>query len=266
MLANAADAIPTAAIPDVEIDLVCKRFGTHTVLDHIELNFYRGDFIALIGPSGCGKSTLLNLIAGLTSATTGEIRYRDKLLKQLGFVFQDANLLPWLNIRDNVALPLKLAGYNKAERHQRAQKMLAAVALSGAEKLYPRQLSGGMRMRASIARALATEPQLLLLDEPFGALDEMTRDDLNEELLRLREAHQWTAAFVTHSVSEAVFLASKVVVLSANPGKIHDIIDIQLPYPRTAVTRSEPEFQRLVAHVGTALHSVRAGSEANDGC
>lgn len=251
----------TSLAPQIQLTDINKRFGDQLVLSDINLTINQHDFVALIGPSGCGKSTLLKLMAGLSQPSAGSINYRSGVLDQLGFVFQDANLLPWLSIRDNVALPLKLAGQTKTLRQQQALTMLDAVGLSHAGDLYPRQLSGGMRMRASIARALAMQPELLLLDEPFGALDEMTRDDLNEELLRLREQHQWTAVFVTHSVSEAVFLASKVIVLSANPGKVHAVIDIGLDYPRSALTRTQAEFQQLVAQVGTALHSVRQQPE-----
>lgn len=258
--------IPVPA-PFIEISGLQKRFGDGPqILEHIELTLSRGDFLAVIGPSGCGKSTLLKLIAGLIRPTAGTIHFSasgaradtDAALRR-AFVFQDANLLPWATITNNVALPLRLLGYPEKERRVRAARMLELVKLSHAATLYPRELSGGMRMRASIARALATEPELLLLDEPFGALDEMTRDELNEELLDLREQQRWTAMFVTHSVSEAVFLANKVLVLSANPGRMHALLNIDLPYLRTAETRTSKEFQALVAAVSSSLHSVRKG-------
>jgi NitT/TauT family transport system ATP-binding protein len=234
------------------------------VLEDINLQLARGDFLAIIGPSGCGKSTLLKLIAGLVKPSAGAISFTGSGMRadapnalRRAFVFQDANLLPWATITDNVALPLRLQGYSTEQRAAQAQRMLQLVKLEHAAKLYPRELSGGMRMRVSIARALATEPELLLLDEPFGALDEMTRDELNEDLLTLRERQHWTALFVTHSVTEAVFLANKVLVLSANPGRVHELIPIDLPYPRTAETRTTLAFQALVAQVTHSLHSVR---------
>ncbi|MFV8816278.1 ABC transporter ATP-binding protein [Haliea sp. E17] len=234
------------------------------VLQDINLSLARGEFLALIGPSGCGKSTLLKLIAGLIEPSGGKLTVgggapaaaEDKL----GFVFQDANLLPWLDITANVALPLRLAGVPRPQRERRAAEMLQLVGLGDATGRYPRELSGGMKMRVSIARALARQPELLLLDEPFGALDEMTRDTLNEELLRLRELQRWTGVFVTHSVAEAVFLASQVMVLSANPGRVHKMIDIDLPYPRTASLRAEERYHQHLAEVTRSLHSVEGAA------
>lgn len=255
----------TAPVGYLEISGLQKSFGEGpAVLADINLTLARGDFLAVIGPSGCGKSTLLKIIAGLIKASAGSIVFTHSGARadtpsalRRAFVFQDANLLPWATIADNVALPLRLAGYAQAERLARAAAMLELVKLAPASQLYPRELSGGMRMRASLARALATQPELMLLDEPFGALDEMTRDELNEDLLELRERQRWTAVFVTHSVTEAVFLANKVLVLSANPGRMHALLDIDLPYPRTAEMRLLPEFLQLVAMVTASLHSVR---------
>ncbi len=261
----------TAPADYIAITGLHKRFGDGpAVLDNVDFRLARGDFVAVIGPSGCGKSTLLKLVAGLVKPSAGSITFTGsgadanapQALKR-AFVFQDANLLPWATITDNVALPLQLTGLPAAERRTRAQRMLALVKLTQAKDLYPRELSGGMRMRVSIARALATEPELLLLDEPFGALDEMTRDDLNEELLCLREHQRWTAMFVTHSVSEAVFLANKVLVLSANPGRVHAVIPVPFAYPRTAALRTDSKFQQLVADVTTSLHSVRRAGVAS---
>lgn len=249
----------------ISIKELHKRFGEGPpVLDNINFSLARDDFAAVIGPSGCGKSTLLKLVSGLVKPTGGTVTFAasgasadsPSALKR-AFVFQDANLLPWSTIVDNVALPLKLKALPERERRERAMRMLELVKLTHAAHQYPRELSGGMRMRVSIARALATEPELLLLDEPFGALDEMTRDDLNEELLDLRERQHWTAMFVTHSVSEAVFLASKVLVLSANPGRVHAVIPVPLPYPRRAAIRTSPLFQQLVAQITESLHSLR---------
>lgn len=248
--------------PFVNIQSVCKRFGNGPlILDNIDLDIKRGEFVALIGPSGCGKSTLLKLVANLISLTSGKIIVgggdSTDAKEKLGFVFQDANLMPWMNIRDNVAMPMKLSGLEPSKRNHKAMQMIDMVGLSHVAEHYPRELSGGMRMRVSIARALATEPELLLLDEPFGALDEMTRDDLNEELLKLKQKQGWTGLFVTHSVVESVFLSSKVVVLSANPGCIHKVIPVDMPYPRTAEVRASKLFQDKVMEVTKALHSVR---------
>ncbi|TGD74584.1 ABC transporter ATP-binding protein [Mangrovimicrobium sediminis] len=245
----------------ISLQGVSKEFAPgQVVLDDISAELPRGEFLALIGPSGCGKSTLLKLIAGLISPSAGSLCVGGGAPSasegKLGFVFQDANLLPWLDIRDNVALPLKLAGLPRAQRDERAEAMLEMVGLSHALGRYPRELSGGMKMRVSIARALATQPEILLLDEPFGALDEMTRDSLNEELLRLRELQGWTGVFVTHSVAEAVFLASRIMVLSANPGRIHALLDIDLPYPRTAHTRTDGDYHAYLTEVTRSLHSV----------
>ncbi len=247
--------------PLIELRGIEKAFdGQAKVLDGIELTVARGELLALIGPSGCGKSTLLKLIAGLVRPSAGRIVVGGGAPAdaegKLGFVFQDANLLPWMSALDNVALPLKLMGAAKAQRRQAARGLLDMVGLSGALDRYPRELSGGMRMRVSIARALATGPEILLLDEPFGALDEVTRNSLNEELLRLQERQRWTAVFVTHSVAEAVFLSSRVAVLSANPGRIQETQRIDLPFPRTAATRALAAFHAQVAAVTRSLHRV----------
>ena len=253
-------ADPNSPAPLLTLDGIGKVFDNGPeVLRNVDLTLSSGDFVALIGPSGCGKSTLLRLVAGLTRPTSGTLKpgpgHAD-LPDRLSFVFQDATLLPWLNVLDNVALPLKLAGMEAAERRARARAYLDLVGLSDALERYPRQLSGGMKMRVSIARALTVDPLLLLLDEPFGALDEMTRDTLNEELLRLRERDAWTALFVTHSVAEAVFLSNRVVVMAANPGRVAAVIDVPLDYPRTADTRRTRAFGDLVVGVSEALHAA----------
>lgn len=241
----------------IKLDQVCKSFGDKLVLDQISLEINRGDFVALIGPSGCGKSTLLRILAQLTVISSGSLEISKAEDDQLGYVFQDATLLPWMNILSNTSLPLKLSGVGRQTREQKAAEMLQLVGLESVSNLYPRELSGGMRMRASIARALAKDPEILLLDEPFGALDEMTRDDLNEELLHLREQQDWTGVFVTHSVMEAVFLSNKIVVMSANPGRISEIIEVDLPYPRSIETRTSEHFQKKLAEVTKSLHNVR---------
>lgn len=257
----------TVTNPDafIHFDKVCKSFsGGPAVLQDINFSIERGEFISIIGPSGCGKSTLLKLVANLIQPNSGDLTVgggsSEFAQEKLGFVFQEANLLPWLTTEKNVALPLKLRKLPEPQIKEKVQQLLDLVGLSHRATHYPRQLSGGMRMRVSIARALTTDPELLLLDEPFGALDEMTRDDLNESLLRLRKEKNWTAAFVTHSVTESVFLGSKVLVLSANPGRIYRVIDVPFSYPRTANLRSKPEFVEKVREVTEVLHSLRKPS------
>jgi len=244
----------------VSFDGIVKRFGETCVLDDITFEAHPGDFISLIGPSGCGKTTLLKIVAGLHTPSAGEIRFTGRDTDGSGdtaYVFQDANLLPWLTAVRNVALPLKLkGGIDQTERERRAREALTLVGLAHAADRYPWQLSGGMRMRASIARALTLNPRLLLLDEPFGALDEMTRDKLNEELLKIRERDPWTAFFVTHSVSEAVFLSSRIVVLAPNPGRISAVVDVPMPYPRTSAVRRSDAFQAALVEATTELQKV----------
>lgn len=228
------------------------------MLQDISLDIEKKDFISIIGPSGCGKSTLLKLVSNLIKPDKGEISIAGSSeQKNMSFVFQDANLLPWLNLRDNIALPLKLAKASQKQINEKSKELLDLVGLAPYKHYYPREMSGGMRMRASIARALTIDPELLLLDEPFGALDEMTRDDLNEALLRLRKKKPWTAMFVTHSVVESVFLGNKVLVLSANPGRIYKTIDVEFSYPRTSKLRTTSEFVEKVREVTEALHSLR---------
>ena len=247
--------------PIVEFTDASKRFGAGApVLSHISLAASSGDFVSLIGPSGCGKSTLLRLIAGLTPLSEGQLHVGGHPVAReagdLAFVFQDATLLPWLTVRRNVEVMLRLRRAPAAQRRALADETLALVGLSSFADHYPRQLSGGQKMRVSIARALTLRPSLLLLDEPFGALDEMTRDRLNEELLALRERQRWTAFFVTHSVAEAVFLSNRIIVLAANPGRIAHEIAVDLPYPRTSETRQSPDYLKRVADVSRLLRLV----------
>lgn len=249
------------AAPLVEFREVSKRFGAGpVVLDRISLAAETGDFISLIGPSGCGKSTALRLVAGLSPVTSGELivdgRTPDAAAADLAFVFQEPTLLPWLTVAGNIEIPQKLRGTEKAERTATTHRVLELVRLREKAAAYPRQLSGGQKMRVSIARALALAPKILLLDEPFGALDEMTREHLNEELLAIRVHAAWTAFFVTHSVAEAVFLSNRILVMSANPGRIHTEIAVTLPYPRTEETRLSRDYHDLVAHVSRVLRTV----------
>lgn len=245
----------------VEFQTVSKRYGDGPlVLQGTDLALAAGDFVSLIGPSGCGKSTVLKLVAGLNPVTEGKLTVAGTTPRQArdkqAFIFQDATLLPWLTTQHNVELPLKLRGGAAEIRAAKAREMLALVGLGQVGEYFPRQLSGGMKMRASLARALTLAPQLLLLDEPFGALDEMTRFRLNEELLALREKTPFTAMFVTHSVAEAVFLSNRIVVMAANPGRLHAEVRVDFAYPRRAELRERPEFQAKVNEATRLLHEV----------
>jgi len=250
-----------ARTPIVELKGVEKRYGDGPlVLDNISFSAEQGDFVTLIGPSGCGKSTILRLISGLNPVSAGSIVVDGmepaKAVGSLAFVFQEPTLLPWLTVSQNVEVPMRLHGARSATRIETARRSLEQVRLGDRMDYYPRQLSGGQKMRVSIARALSVSPRIMLLDEPFGALDEMTRDHLNEELLAIRQQLAWTAFFVTHSVAEAVFLSNRILVFSANPGRLHDDIRVDFPYPRTEETRESEPYQRLVAEVSKILRSV----------
>ena len=250
-----------AAVPMIEFTGLTKRYGSgQTILDSMNLSISKGEFVTLIGPSGCGKSTALKLIAGLAVPTAGTITVDGMTPKNareiVSFIFQDATLLPWRTVQQNVGLGLELEGVESNRRKEKTSQLLELVGLQHMADAYPRELSGGMKMRVSIARALATSPKLLLMDEPFAALDEMSRDRLNEELLRLRTEQKWTAVFVTHSVAEAVFLSTRIVVLASNPGRIHAVLPIDLALPRTAALRDTPEFEARVLQVSHALRAA----------
>jgi NitT/TauT family transport system ATP-binding protein len=253
--------------PAIRLEHVTKRYGGGaTILDDLSVTISPGEFVSIIGPSGCGKSTLLKLIAGLSPITSGAIVMERLTLvnarRITSFIFQDPTLLPWRTVRANVGLGLELEDVPRARRNQTVDAMLDLVGLAAVANAYPRELSGGMKMRVSIARALASRPRILLLDEPFAALDEITRDRMNEELLRLRERHAWTVLFVTHSVAEAVFLSDRILVLAPHPGRLaHDII-VPLAGPRTAETRTTHEFDAAVAHVSKTLREVQASEVA----
>ena len=244
----------------VQIKEVTKQFGPTTALQSIELEIEEREFVSLIGPSGCGKSTLLRIIGDLIQPTSGTALVNGKSARQAridrdyGIVFQDAVLYDWRTVAKNIALPLELARWNRKRRAAKVEAMLELVELGGFESHYPWQLSGGMQQRVAIARALSFDPALLLMDEPFGALDEMTRERLNIELLNIWEASGSTIVFVTHSIAEAVFLSTRVVVMSPRPGRIADVIPIDLPRPRSAGTREDPHFFELVTQVREALH------------
>jgi NitT/TauT family transport system ATP-binding protein len=245
----------------VSIKDVSKEFRGGTVaLRGIDLEIEPGEFVSLIGPSGCGKSTLLRVIGDLVEPTTGEALVNGKPARRAradhdyGIVFQDAVLYDWRTVAKNIALPLELAGWSRERRREKVQQMVELVELTGFESHHPWQLSGGMQQRVAIARALSFDPPLLLMDEPFGALDEMTRERLNLELLRLWQETGSTVVFVTHSIAEAVFLSTRVVVMSARPGRIADLIPIDLSHPRTPETREESRYFELVTRVREALH------------
>jgi NitT/TauT family transport system ATP-binding protein len=244
----------------VEIKGLTKRFDETTALQGIDLEIGEREFVSLIGPSGCGKSTLLRIIGDLIQPTSGTAVVNGKPARQAridrdyGIVFQDPVLYDWRTVAKNIALPLELARWDRRRRVAKVKEMLDLVELSGFENHHPWQLSGGMQQRVSIARALSFDPALLLMDEPFGALDEMTRERMNMELLQIWEASGSTVVFVTHSIAEAVFLSTRVVVMSPRPGRISDVIAIDLPQPRTATTREEPRFFELVTEVREALH------------
>ncbi|MEM6635385.1 MAG: ABC transporter ATP-binding protein [Pseudomonadota bacterium] len=238
--------------------------GPVQALSDVNLTVGKGEFVSFIGPSGCGKTTLLRVIAALEHPTGGTVTVNGmtpdeaRQARAYGYVFQAAGLYPWRTIGGNVRLPLEIMGYSKSEQSDRVRRVLDLVDLSGFEKKYPWQLSGGMQQRASIARALAFDADILLMDEPFGALDEIVRDRLNEELLRLWERTEKTIGFVTHSIPEAVYLSTKIVVMSPRPGRITDIIDSPLPKERPLDIRDTPEFIEVA-------HRVREGLRAGHG-
>jgi NitT/TauT family transport system ATP-binding protein len=235
--------------------------GTVTALQNIDLTIARGSFLTLLGPSGCGKSTLLRVMADLVAPTSGRVSVLGgtsqaaRQSRQIGFVFQDPALLAWRTVLDNVSLPLQVGGGKALPGARSPQELLDLVGLSGWEKAYPYELSGGMRQRVAIARALVSGPRLLLMDEPFGALDEITRDRLNEELLQLWETTGTTIVFVTHSIYEAAFLGQSVLLLAARPGRVREQVPVTLPMPRRLAQRETPEFVSLAGHLRRVLET-----------
>lgn len=255
--------------PLVALSGVQKQYANGTIaLEDITFDLREGEFVSLVGPSGCGKSTVLRLIAGLGEATSGRVEVggltpsrarRER--REMAFVFQDATLLPWRTVQGNVEFPLQLRGVPRAARRAEAREALRMVDLLGVAAEYPRQLSGGMRMRVSIARALTTKPRLLLMDEPFGALDEITRQRLNSELLRIAAMAGWTVVFVTHNVFESVFLSTRVLVMSRQPGRIIGDLVIALPTPREPDLRTSPAFS---AYAAAVMRMLQEAEEAHD--
>jgi NitT/TauT family transport system ATP-binding protein len=252
-------AIPAASIVNASV-----RFGTFTAIEDLSLEIEQGAFYTVLGPSGCGKSTLLRLVSDLVPAATGEVSILGKsteearLAREFAFVFQDATLLPWRTAIQNVELPLEMGrkrGHKIPIGDRTPRELLELVGLKGREDALPHELSGGMRQRVAIARALVCQPKLLLMDEPFGALDEMTRDRLNLQLLSIWQETGATIIFVTHSIPEAVFLGQKVLMLQAHPGRLKEIVEIDLPYPREIRLRDKPEFTRHTAYLRELLET-----------
>jgi len=260
---------PTGAPPVVTLHGVVKRFAGGTLaLDGFDLAVRPGEFVSLLGPSGCGKSTALRLIAGLGEPSAGRIAWAGGAVMDrrrrpgIGFVFQEPTLMPWASVLRNVTLPLELAGADRTSAAARAQAALARVGLAGFRDAYPRELSGGMRMRVSIARALVTEPPLLLMDEPFAALDEITRFRLNDDLLALWQAAGNTIVFVTHSVFESVYMSNRIVIMTSRPGRVYADLAVEAPHPREENFRTSAEYAGLCRVVSQALSRAMAGTEA----
>ncbi|TWT94742.1 Aliphatic sulfonates import ATP-binding protein SsuB [Botrimarina colliarenosi] len=255
--------------PLVELVGVEKTFPRGaTALAGLDLAVARGEFLSLVGPSGCGKSTALRLIAGLAQPTAGQICWADDLRKsharEVSVVFQEPTLLPWTRVWGNVYLPLRLRGESRVAAQDRVDEALALVGLSDFRDAYPRQLSGGMKMRVAIARALVTRPKVLLMDEPFAALDEITRSRLNDDLLRLWGEQRWTGIFVTHSVYESVFLSQRVVVMSARPGRVLDEAAIAAPHPRDESFRRTTEYAEACSRVSSSLRQAVESAAARE--
>jgi NitT/TauT family transport system ATP-binding protein len=258
--APALDEEPAVRLRDVTVRFTNER-ATTTALDRISLTVPRGGFLTLLGPSGCGKSTLLRVVADLIAATSGELRVLGgsaataRARRDIGFVFQDASLLAWRTALENVSLPLEVGGRTKRRPGRDPCELLALVGLGGWENALPHELSGGMRQRVAIARALVNDPKLLLMDEPFGALDEITRDRLNEELLRIWENTGATILFVTHSIYEAAFLGQNVLLMAARPGRVREVVPVPFPSPRFVALRETAGFVDLAAHLRRVLET-----------
>jgi NitT/TauT family transport system ATP-binding protein len=265
----APTSLDVAGRPLVAARNVSKRFANGTLaLSRMNLELRDGEFVSLLGPSGCGKSTALRLIAGLGQPTSGEIdwptaRYNaeGKPLRQMSFVFQEPTLMPWATVFRNVWLPLRLKGISRKAAQAQVMAALESVRLQQFAQSYPRELSGGMKMRVSIARALITEPRILLMDEPFAALDEITRQRLNDDLIRLWEKFRWTIVFVTHSVTEAVYLSNRIVVMAARPGRVIADAANELAYPRAPEVRTSAAFAEASRKVSALLHQSLSADE-----
>lgn len=253
-------------IPEIELDQISMRYATDSnevlALHEVSLDIAKGEFVSLLGPSGCGKTTLLRLMADLIQPTSGNIRVAGetakeaRLAQKYGIVFQSPVLYDWRKVRHNITLPLEMMGVKKTERERKSDELLELVGLEGFADKYPWQLSGGMQQRVAIARALSMEPEILLMDEPFSALDEFTRERLNEELLSIWSKVQNTVVFVTHSIPESIFLSDRVFVLSPHPGRLSSVVDIPLARPRTQEMRNSPQFYELIAKIRNSFEGV----------
>jgi NitT/TauT family transport system ATP-binding protein len=251
----------------VSLKGVGKVFSSGTVaLKDFSLDIGQGEFVSLLGPSGCGKSTVLRIIAGLGEATAGTVAWptadydaAGRPHPEIGFVFQEPTLMPWATVFSNIWLPLRLKGRSKSAARDEVMQALAMVGLERVADAYPRELSGGMKMRVSIARALITKPKLLLMDEPFAALDEITRFKLNNDLLHLWETFGWTVIFVTHSVFESVYLSERIVVMAAHPGRVFESVETDAPYPREEEFRTSAVYNENCRRVSDALHGAMGG-------
>jgi NitT/TauT family transport system ATP-binding protein len=257
---------PPSYMPSALISLnhIRKEFANGTVaLADMSMAVREGEFLSLLGPSGCGKSTALRLIAGLLDVSSGSIDWPSggSAKSDIGFVFQEPTLMPWASVIDNVYLPLKLRGISRSEAMPKIMETLSLVGLADFAKVYPRELSGGMKMRVSIARAIVTEPKLLLMDEPFAALDEITRFKLNDDLLKLREAKSVTVIFVTHSVYESVYLSSRIIVMAARPGRVVADLPVDAPYPRNEDFRATAVYTETCKAASQALHGAMAAHD-----
>lgn len=250
----------------ISLEGVTKRFITRAgdsvlALDKVALDIGRDQFVTLVGPSGCGKSTLLKIVSGIIPPTEGRVRLGGEVLerpsRKIGMVFQRPVLLPWRSVLDNVLFPIEMLGWPVARYREEALRLIQLVGLQGFEKALPNELSGGMQQRVSICRALIYDPQVLMMDEPFGALDAMTREDLSVELLRIWTERKKTVLFVTHSINESVLLADRVIIMTARPGRVVMDLPVDLPRPRTLETERTPEFQNLVHTVRTAIYAER---------
>jgi NitT/TauT family transport system ATP-binding protein len=253
--AGAPEAVPAHAI--LVVDDIVKRFetpdGVLTAVDHVSFTVRPGEFVSVIGPSGCGKSTLFNVIGGLVDGYEGSVTVAGERVAgphaAIGMIFQEESTFPWRTVIDNVAFPLELAGLPKAERHERARHFVALVGLSGFERRYPVELSGGMRQRVSMARTLASSPKIMLMDEPFAALDEQTRLLLGDKVLHIQQELKQTTLLITHNITEAVQLSDRVIVMTYRPGKLKRVVEIDLPRPRTSEIVSSEAFGRYVAQI-----------------
>jgi NitT/TauT family transport system ATP-binding protein len=258
-----AAAGPAQERVKLRVSNLSKRFGDLEALRNINAEIGDGEFISIVGPSGCGKTTFLRIVGGLEKASSGELRLDGKAIDRpsanRGFVFQQDNLLPWRNVIDNAEIGPEINGYRNREQRGKSLELLKLVGLSNFEKYFPRQLSGGMRQRVNLARALAVNPEVLLMDEPFSALDAQTREIMQTELLRIWEQGRKTVLFVTHQIDEAVYLSDRVFVFGRRPGRVQEVVPIDIPRPRALSLKRTPEFIRYVDHIWTLIeHDVRA--------